>query len=124
MQRLVISWADQPSLKQCRIVNQAFEQMATRELFRGSPLARHLTSFRRAVNITSSRHMAFCVKSLIVYYAILLSEWNLKDVDGFSRRVGRLREGHGGSLLASNGFEQLDLNTFRFLSRNRSSSIK
>ena len=92
LQALIIQHADKPSLKQCRLVNQAFNHHATAELFRVLPLALNFQSLRHAVNIARDRHLAAYVKEVVFHGGLI--PYTYRAVNSYRKRVTLVREGY------------------------------
>lgn len=113
LQRLIVLWADQPTLKQCRLVNRAFRQTATGQLFRQLHIARHLTTLRCAVKITRNKELAACVKELVFHYGVVSPDFRTEH--DFKNRVTWLREGYDVPLLSSRDIARLYHRYIQFL---------
>jgi hypothetical protein len=92
LQALIIQHADRPSLKQCRLVNQAFNQHATAELFRVLPLGLNFQSLRHAVNIARDRHLAAYVKEVVFHGGLI--PYTCRAVNSYRRRMTFALEGY------------------------------
>lgn len=110
LQALIIQHADRPSLKQCRLVNQAFNHHATAELFRVLPLALNLQNLRHAVNIARDRHLAAYVKEVVFHGGLI--PYTCRAVNSYRRSVTLVREGYDVPLQVLNT-EQMKLDHVR-----------